>query len=351
MNLNTILFVAPNYKSRKGGIASVLKTYSREFQGFQFYPSVFYSNALLNVFLFPCNILGFFLKLLFNKNIKIVHIHGASRGSFYRKYIFYVISKNIFNKKVLYHIHGAEYHIFYSKASKRVQQLVENMINLCDGIIVLSKEWSDFFAKTFKPKNIFVVNNIVDFKSEKRFNEPPQTVQILFLGRIGKRKGTFDLLQTIIDNSDYFEDKIKLTIGGDGDIEKLNSLIISHKLDKTIEYVGWVDGEKKKELLTNSHVLILPSYNEGLPISLLEAMSYSMPIISTNVGGIPQILKNNLNGILIEPGNKTQIFEALKVYTENKELISKHGKASYKLVHDFFPKKVINRLEEIYKCI
>ena len=93
----------------------------------------------------------------------------------------------------------------------------------------------------------------------------------------------------------------------------------------------------------------MPSYNEGLPISLLEGMSYSMPIIATNVGGIPQILKHNINGISVAPGDKKQLAEAIKFYIENTEKLVEHGKASYQQAKNFFPSKVINELEGIYR--
>ena len=92
----------------------------------------------------------------------------------------------------------------------------------------------------------------------------------------------------------------------------------------------------------------MPSYNEGLPIAILEAMSYSHPIISTPVGGIPEVVKDHQNGILVEPGNLEQIKEALLFFIEHPEVIRSYGKKSYEIVQPYFPENVFLQLKEIY---
>lgn len=113
----------------------------------------------------------------------------------------------------------------------------------------------------------------------------------MFMGEISMRKGGFDLLQAISDNKEYFKDKLLLRMGGnevDGDIK---TFIRNHQLEDFVSYEGWISGEKKTECLNWEDVYILPSYNEGLPIAILEAMSYKHPVISTPVGGILKSFK------------------------------------------------------------
>ncbi|MDC9724096.1 MAG: glycosyltransferase, partial [Urechidicola sp.] len=139
--------------------------------------------------------------------------------------------------------------------------------------------------------------------------------------------------------------------GGDGDVDKLKDIIKTNSLENIVSYIGWVSGDLKKELFEKCNIMILPSYNEGLPISLLEAMSYSMPIISTNVGGIPQVLEDRVNGKMVTPGNKQQIGDAITYYINNNEQIEIHGKISYNKVQDFFPKQVLKKLKLIFDSI
>lgn len=96
---------------------------------------------------------------------------------------------------------------------------------------------------------------------------------------------------------------------------------------------------------------ILPSYNEGLPIAILEAMSYKHPIISTPVGGIPEIIETHENGILVRPGNKKEIAEAIKYYIEHPEDIRIHGEKAYQTVQNYFPQKVFTDLTHIYQSL
>ena len=96
---------------------------------------------------------------------------------------------------------------------------------------------------------------------------------------------------------------------------------------------------------------ILPSYNEGLPISILEAMSYSLPIISTNVGGIPEILKNGENGFIMSPGDKDAMYRAILELMNNEKLRMDMGKASYSKVQEHMPNFVERQLNDLYRSL
>jgi glycosyltransferase involved in cell wall biosynthesis len=95
----------------------------------------------------------------------------------------------------------------------------------------------------------------------------------------------------------------------------------------------------------------LPSYNEGLPIAILEAMAYGHPIISTPVGGIPEVVKNGVNGTLVTPGNTNAIAAAIKKYIESPQYIINEGNNAYETVKDFFPERVFADLLDIYQRV
>lgn len=170
----------------------------------------------------------------------------------------------------------------------------------------------------------------------------------MYMGEISKRKGGFDLLKAIVDNKEYFTDKLLLRMGGnevDGDIK---AYIRENGLESFVTYEGWIAGQKKIDCLNWEDVYILPSYNEGLPIAILEAMAYSHPVISTPVGGIPEIIKSGENGILVKPGDTKAIADAIKFYIENRDAIRKQGNNAFKVVQDFFPEKVFGDLKALY---
>lgn len=343
-----ILTIGPDYKKMKGGIASVIAIYSDKVRPFNFIASVSDQRMLVSFLSFFFVPLKLILHLLLNQKIKIIHIHGASNGSFYRKYILFLIGKYFFSKKIIYHIHGGKYHLFYDNASQLLKKAVSHMVDNVDCIICLSESWRRYFLKEFSPSKIMIVKNMVEENAFNRDRYTGKIINFLFLGNIGPGKGIFDLLNIVLQHKDTYHNKLKLYIGGDGDIESVVAFINEHKLGDLVEYVGWVSGDKKKILFQEANIFVLPSYNEGLPVSILEAMSYQMPIIATSVGGIPEIVKNNHNGFLVSPGNFEDINNAINMYLNNKNLINEHGMNSLEMVKDHYPAPVIKQITDLY---
>ena len=349
--MTKILTIGPDYKTLKGGIASVLEVYAKYDEAFKFLPTYSSENNIVNILMFPVKYLTIIIFLLTHPNYKIVHIHGASRISFFRKYLIFLSVKYLLRRKTVYHIHGAEYHEFIDESSSMTKFFIKQMLEGTDAVICLSIQWADFFNKHYNIKNLYILNNIVPLPGQISKEKNTDKIIFLLLGRIEKRKGMFDLLTMIHNHIDYFRNKVIVYIGGDGETEKLQKEIKEYKLDSLVEFVGWVSGDKKEKLLSESDVYVLPSYNEGLPISILEAMSYRKPIISTNVGGIPTIVKNDVNGKLIEPGDEQALFESLEFFIEHRELIPTYGDKSFEMVQDFLPESVISDLHKIYRKI
>lgn len=341
-NNNKILTITPPYKKPKGGIGQVVNSYSKIFDPFYTVITTSYeSNRLKKLFILLNSLIHFFYYMTF-KDIKIVHIHTASENSFKRKSLFINLSK-LFRKKVLLHIHGASFKEFTSKNKK----FIGTNLKKCDKIIALSDSWKQFFTDIYDLKNVTVLPNIVENPIKKEYVSEDK-LKILYLGIIGDRKGIFDLLSILKENKDFYKTKIIINIGGNGEIERLNEYITDNQLEELVNYEGWVSGNKKIELLNSTDIYILPSYNEGLPISILEAMSYGKPIISTNVGGIPEIVDNQ-NGIIIEPGDKKALKAAINYFLNNRDEINKKGLESLKKVQKHLPDNVKRQLIRIYE--
>lgn len=336
-----VLFLGIDYHIPKGGVASVEHVYSKFIYPFNFIRTVVNGNSLIKLIIFIEAFLRFLFYMCFKKNIKIIHIHGASNASFWRKSIFILIGK-LFHKKIIYHIHGGGFAIFSQKHYKYVQYILTK----CDCIIALSESWKKYFENTFKCNNVIIIKNVI---------EPPQKhfifhnkFTLLFLGRIGENKGFYDLLQVIKKNKDTYKNNLILFYGGDGEIEKSQKLINEYELSNIVQYQGWVSGEKKINLLNTADAYILPSYHEGLPISILEAMSYALPIISTNVGGIPEIVKNGENGFIVTPGDIQGIENAINTLMHNIDLRKQLGIKSYSMVQEHLPQYVSKQLNNLY---
>lgn len=341
-----ILILGPEYKNPKGGIAQVLYSYKNfVYKDFKHVKSGGGNHIVSKLYYFGRGLLLFIIKLLFDGSIKVVHIHTASNSDFKRN-SFYAIIAKLFKKKVVLHIHGGGFKDYYSKNEKFVKSLLYEV----DAIVALSEYWRRFFAEDLQCKNVFVVHNIIpapNYHPKKEKN----IFNLLYLGHIYEKKGIFDLVDVIKEHRDEYRDKLVLHIGGGlYEVDRLLGILEKDNLDDVIKFEGWVSGEVKQKLLNTSDAYILPSYAEGVPISILEAMSYHLPIISTRVGGVPSIVGDE-NGILVEPGNKLQLKNAIDYLIHSESQRVKMGEASYKISLEYQPQNVIKELTLLYSKI
>ncbi|SHE69521.1 Glycosyltransferase involved in cell wall bisynthesis [Mariniphaga anaerophila] len=347
-NTKNILFIGPYSKTPKGGVAFVLSEYKKLFPDAYFVASNVPANYFSKLISLVLGLIRFIFLLFIHPCIRIVHIHSASRNSFKRKYIYFKIAKK-FNKKVIVHIHGGMFHEFYYNAKLSLKDKISDFINNSDTVVCLSSRWEKFFTENFEPRHILTIPNIITTPTIKdiRLNEKG-IVSFLFLGLIGTNKGIWFLLETLSNYKVHLKGKAKFYLGGNGEIKKLQELIRRYQLEDIVSFIGWVSNEDKQMYFNGADIFILPSYNEGLPISILEAMSHSLPIISTRVGGIPDIVDNS-NGILIEPGNQKQLYDAIKYFIGgNKNSINAMGNQSFNKVEPYLPTQVESCLTNLY---
>ncbi|KRF54325.1 glycosyl transferase [Bacillus sp. Soil745] len=337
----SILMIGPS-SSNKGGISSVIKSYEESeklAENIHFISSYKDGNKMIKIIAAFIGYIKFIMALLINNSIKGVHIHTASRGSFNRKRIFVYISK-IFRKKVILHVHGAEFMTFYKESSKENQKKISKTLNKADLIIALSERWKKDLGSICNNENIRVIYNPINRSLYK--TSPLKEKNIIFLGRIGRRKGVYDLLESLQLVLDQTKD-FKVYIAGDGNIEKAKKVIVDLNLEKHVEVIGWINLNKKIELLYNSSIFVLPSYNEGLPVSILEAMASGVPVISTNIAGIPDQIVNGVNGFLIEPGNINDLAKKICLLLNDRKLRDEFSKKTLKRVDEKFNINIIEK--------
>lgn len=343
-----VLFLGVSKKT-KGGMTAVLVSYDKYIENMRFIPTWKLGNRVVKSWYALQALVRTWFLLRIDRRIKIVHIHGAANASFERCRLFVNLAKKC-GKKVILHEHAADFVEYYEGSDNK--QAIIDTLKKCDALIVLSQSWRDYFFSIGMDKDrIYVLNNIVSPPNNKEKRTNDDKLHLMYMGEISKRKGGFDLLQAVSDNKEYFKDKLLLRMGGnevDGDIK---TFIKEHGLESFVSYEGWIAGQKKIDCLNWEDVYILPSYNEGLPIAILEAMAYGHPVISTPVGGIPEVIETGKNGILVQPGNTEAIADAIKFYIANRNAIKEHGGNAYKVVQDFFPEKVFGDLRKIYKTL
>ena len=339
-----ILTLGPAYRCPKGGIAQVLHTYYQfVYENMKHIQISGGDNMIKKIWIVFRALILLNLKLIFDKNIQIIHIHTASNNDFWRSSLFVTVAK-IYKKKVVLHIHGGGFKEYYEQN----RSFVDSVLVKSNAIISLSEYWLDFFKNELGYLNTHIVHNIIPEPIVQEFPSDGKC-HLLYLGHIYQKKGIFDLVDVILNNRKEYSGKLKLHIGG-GLFEtgKLKTLLTNYRAEDLITFHGWVDGKEKTKLLNIANAYILPSYAEGIPISILEAMSYHLPIISTKVGGIPDIVDDTC-GILVEPGNLQQLKDAIDVLIYSREEFEERGNVAYlrSLLHH--PNQIIAELNEIYK--
>jgi len=353
-NFENILYIGPDHKNHRGGIGAVLDVYASYLGNFKFVPSFKAVNPLRKALVFVGSLFSISSVLGKDKAIKVVHIHGSHGASVYRKSIIIFLAKKIFSKRVIYHLHASSFDVYYKKGNGVYKWLCNKSIKAADVVVALSPKWYDYYNETFAPENLITIKNVIPYP-DLSILQPTRAggkTRFLFLGRIGDRKGIFDVLNVVNDNKEAWRGKFEIHIGGDGDIDRLKKIIADNELGDIVKYIGWVDGTIKHKALSSSDVLLLPSYNEGLPISILEALSYGMPVIASNVGGIPEVVKNRVNGFLVTPGDLPALEQAINEIQELNDLqFADMKKASLEIVKDYMPDKLIVELNNLYSSI
>lgn len=344
---NKVLFIGPDLSAKgKGGIASVLRLYGERLPSFHYLQTNSYHGMIAGLLYAGMT----FLRIPFArlKGRKIAHIHYAAGKSWVRKTKITAWAR-LWGYKIVMHSHSG---LFKAYSEKVGMDKISRVLTKVDANVALSKAWADFFTNEAHCKNVKIINNMVSRPDASLLAEKSRTnnktAQFLFLGLISDNKGIFEILEAVarLKKEGY---KLRLTVGGNGETERLISEIARLGIEDFVDFRGWVSGSTKQELLAGSDVLLLPSHNEGLPISILEAMSYGTGVIASPVGGIPEIITDSVNGRLVPPGNVDALFEAMKEAIEHPDLARAQGEKSARIVEAYYPEAVTEELYRLYK--
>lgn len=340
-----VLMIGPG--GNKGGIASVIQTYKKNYKGIHFLSSYPESTGASKLLHFIRCFLSTYKILRSNKEVTIVHLHVASKGSFIRKSILLVLAK-LHRKSVVFHMHAGAFNRFYGKTYLK-NLMIKRLMAWSDNVICLSEEWRSFYVNTLKLNQTSILGNPVDKINCYIKEQKHETVNLLYLGKICDDKGIFELVSVLSQNEMYLEGKIKLSIAGFGETGRLIEFI--HTLDyiKNIEWLGWIEGEAKEKAICTCDVFILPSFYEGLPVSIIECMMCAKPIIATRVGGTPKLVENGVNGWIYQAGDRDALDAILNDVVIQKDKLELFGMNSHTKAQEFHPAKIKTELIALYK--
>lgn len=285
--------------------------------------------------------------VLNRKGVDAVHIHLSSGMSFYRKLMVFRLAK-IKGLKVIVHLHGSMFEMFYEQSSTVGRRLIASVFNGADAVIVLSDTWRQFLSRVSNNERTYVLYNtssVGRFRPDKGADEK---IVITCMGRLGSRKGTYDLIEAFARVSSRVP-AAELVLGGDGALHEVQRFVEEKRIADRVRILGWVVGEEKRRVFERADVYVLPSYNEGLPGSIVEAMAAGAPIISTPVGGIPEAVVDGENGFLVQPGDVDRLSERLLQLCNDEPLRRTMGERSRHYVEaKFDTASAVERLIGIY---
>ncbi len=242
----------------------------------------------------------------------VVHIHFASRASSVRKMSLarLALARGC---KVIMHAHGGAYSAYWKSLSPRARAANLAVLNRVHALIVLGEGWREFFVSIGVPRErIVVLPNPVSLPAVVPLRGRAARVSFAYLGLIAQSKGTFDLVEALALLSKATLEKMHVVIAGNGEHHELGRRIARHSLQTTVEVRSWLDAAQRDALLAAAEGFILPSYHEGLPMALLEAMAWGLAPIVTPVGSIAELIDDDVNGLLTQPGDLAGLAAAIE---------------------------------------
>lgn len=338
-----VLILATSRKTR-GGITSVLKAHETgsHWKKFHCYWVQTHRDgpSWRKIIYFISGLTNFLLRLPF---YDIVHIHTADNGTEKRKRIFARLTR-IFGKKMIVHLHssGPEYSIGGHR------ELYRYSFTHADKIILLSETWKEEALKAF-PESASKMDVVYNPCPVVNPSQPQERKKyILFAGTLTHRKGYDDLIRAFAkiarSNPEW-----RLKLAGNGEIEEGKELARKLGISSQVDFLGWINGEEKDRAFRQASIYCLPSYSEGFPMGVLDAWAYHLPVVTTPVGGIPDIAKDGENIMLFTSGDISSLAEKLNTLINDRAKYESIQQASKNFAENVFNINAIsNQLDDIY---
>jgi len=265
----------------------------------------------------------------------IVHVNMCEYGSTLRKLPIVWLARGLGAHAVI-HLHGAEVKAMFEAWPAWLRQLFRQAVCRADRIVVLGNSWKEFLCNTvgIDPEQVVIIPNAVPVPAAPH-RPADGRCRVLFLGRLEQRKGA-DRLLAALHAPAMAEIDCDVVMAGDGDIDFYRDMAQSLGVLGRVRFTGWLDRPAVVELMATSDVLVLPSLNEGLPMAILEAMAHGLAVVTTPVGAITDVIREEETGLLVPPGDAGALASALRRVITDSELRGRLGQQARALAQAEF---------------
>lgn len=261
--------------------------------------------------------------------LDLVHINLSSYGSTYRKLVVARLARLLGVPYVL-HLHGADYRKFWTDKRPWLSRRIRRMFAHAGRVVVLGRVWNDFIAGMVpEARDEIVILPNATARPTVPHRGGGQDAHILFLGRLGERKGVPQLGEALAQMLAI--PNWRATIAGDGEVEATRRRVAELGLEGRVSLPGWQNADRVAELIADADILVLPSFEENLPISVIEGMASGLAVVATPVGAVEDIVTEGETGLLVPPGDVDALTGAMSRLVTDPDLRRRLGEAGLDL--------------------
>jgi len=275
----------------------------------------------------------------------LLHVHVASRASFWRKCAFMALGR-IAGWPIVFHLHGGGFADFYDGESPRARRAIRFFLDRAACIVTVSERWSAWVRSVSANPRVVCLPNAVALARPQPVRR--EAALIAFVGRCEQSKGVLELIEAFADVRQAIPGA-RLECAGDGDLDAVADHAQVLGVANGVRVLGWVDPGHRDRLLARAAVFALPSHAEGLPMSLLEAMAAGCPVVAASCGGIPDLVVDGVNGLLVPPGDVDALARALHRLLVDRGLAERlAAEARVTIARRYTAEAALERLEQLY---
>lgn len=282
--------------------------------------------------------------------VDVLHLHVSRRGSILRK-VLLTVPARLLRVPFVLHCHAGQFADEFRSMPRPLQRLIAVAFRRADHLVVLGSRWKSEYVELvgIEPSRVSVATNPVALP-EHVPQRPVSPVTLVYLGRYEHGKGTYDLLRAVAALAPPLRSGIRLMMAGDGEVDRARGLVDELGLTDIVTVRGWVDPTERDAMLATASVFVLPSYHEGLPMAMLEAMAWGVVPVVSPVGSIPEIVVDGHNGLIVEPGDVSSIGGALRRLITDPQLRARLAQGARRTAADHGVEPFVDRLAQVWRA-
>ncbi len=267
----------------------------------------------------------------------------------------FIFISRLAGRRPLIILHGSNFLNWYNITNRLSRLLIRKTLHHCYGAVVLGKALVPVFKPFFPDDKIFVAPNGGNFPVYKKEQRENHTIKLLYIGNLFPAKGPEDILQALRLLDAPVLQQVTLNMYGlapqPAFTDRLEKMILDYRLPVNIAPA--VTGEQKFRIYYASDIFIFtPRSPEGLPYTIIEALSASLPVITTGQGAIPDAVEDSINGFIVRPNAPEEIAQKISYFVRSPEMIKKMGEASrLKYEYQFTEEKMADAYKKIFETV